>query len=140
MYRFGTIAGLMVLAVLTATPSLHGQTARPNVVFIMTDAVGYGDIGSYGGPDIDTPNIDQLATDGAMFTDFYGNVPVCTPTRAGFVAGRYQQRVGLERPLSGPGRVNGLGAGGEWADASAATQGQRLHDGSDREVAPRLRV
>ena len=108
-YRFLTTVAVVLLAGAAATSSLQAQTERPNVVFIMTDDVGYGDIGSYGGPDIRTPHIDRLARDGAMFTDFYANAPVCTPTRAGFVTGRYQQRVGLERPLSGPGRVNGLG-------------------------------
>ena len=73
----------------------------PNVVLIITDDVGYGDIGSYGAPDIKTPNIDRLAKEGVRLTDFYANAPVCTPTRAGLVTGRYQQRVRLERPLGG---------------------------------------
>ena len=107
MYRPVTIAAVALLAGLTA--ALPAQTTRPNVVFIMTDDVGYGDIGSYGAPDIRTPNIDQLARNGAMFTDFYANAPVCTPTRAGFVTGRYQQRLGLEGPLPGPAGANGRG-------------------------------
>ncbi len=73
--------------------------ARPNVVLIITDDVGYGDIGSYGAPDIKTPNIDRLAKQGVKLTDFYA-APTCTPTRAALITGRYQQRVGLERPLS----------------------------------------
>jgi arylsulfatase A-like enzyme len=109
MYRLGTIAVAAVLAVLTTASSLHAQTQRPNVVFIMTDDVGYGDIGSYGGPDIKTPHLDQLARDGTRFTDFYANAPVCTPTRAGFVTGRYQQRAGLERPFGSPGTIGGDG-------------------------------
>jgi arylsulfatase A len=78
-------------------PAVNG----PNVVLIMTDDVGYGDIGSYGAPDIKTPNIDRLAKEGVRLTDFYANAPVCTPTRAGLITGRYQQRVSLERPLGG---------------------------------------
>jgi arylsulfatase A-like enzyme len=109
MDRPATIAIGALLAGLVAAPPLQAQTARPNVVFIMTDDVGYGDIGSYGARDIRTPNIDQLAREGTRFTDFYANAPVCTPTRAGFVTGRYQQRVGLERALSGPARTNGVG-------------------------------
>ena len=73
----------------------------PNVVLIITDDVGYGDIGSYGAPDIKTPNIDRLAKEGVRLTDFYANAPVCTPTRTGLVTGRYQQRVRMERPLGG---------------------------------------
>ena len=56
---------------------------RPNVVLIITDDVGYGDIGSYGAPDIKTPNIDSLAKHGTRLTDFYANASSCTPTRAG---------------------------------------------------------
>ena len=73
--------------------------ARPNVVLIMTDDAGYGDLGSYGGTDIRTPHLDRLAREGVRFTDFYANAPSCTPTRAGLISGRYQQRVGLEYPL-----------------------------------------
>ena len=71
---------------------------RPNVVLIITDDVGYGDIGSYGAPDIKTPNIDSLAKNGTRLTDFYA-APSCTPTRAALITGRYQQRVRLEVPL-----------------------------------------
>ena len=82
--------------------SLHAQPAasRPNVVLIITDDVGYGDLGSYGAPDVKTPNIDALAKAGVRFTQFYANGPTCTPTRAGLISGRYQQRSALERPLS----------------------------------------
>src|SRR6187549_3995825 len=88
--------------------SLHAQPApaRPNVVLIITDDVGYGDIGSYGAPDIKTPNIDSLARTGTRFTDFYANASTCTPTRAGLISGRYQQRFALERPL-GTSRIDG---------------------------------
>ena len=58
--------------------------------------MGYGDLGCYGSKDIKTPNIDRLAREGVKFTDFYANAPVCTPTRCGFITGRWQQRTGLE--------------------------------------------
>jgi arylsulfatase A-like enzyme len=76
-----------------------GAQRRPNVVLIMTDDAGYGDFGSYGATDVKTPNLDRLARDGVRFTDFYANAPSCTPTRAGLMTGRYQQRVALEYPL-----------------------------------------
>ena len=84
-------------------PGLLAQPAppRPNIVLIITDDMGYGDVGAYGAPDIKTPNIDALAKAGTRFTDFYSNGPTCTPTRTGLISGRYQQRVALERPLSG---------------------------------------
>ncbi len=75
--------------------------ARPNVVLMITDDLGYGDIGSYGAPDIKTPNLDRLAKQGVRLTDFYANAPLCTPTRAGLISGRYQQRVALEEPFGG---------------------------------------
>jgi arylsulfatase A len=62
--------------------------------------VGYGDIGSYGASDIRTPNIDSLARDGTKLTDFYAS-PMCTPTRAALMTGRYQQRYRLEQALTG---------------------------------------
>lgn len=81
-------------------------TQRPNVVLIITDDVGYGDFGSCGAPDVRTPNIDSLARDGVRLTDFYANGATCTPTRAGLISGRYQQRVGLEQPLGSGGRTD----------------------------------
>jgi arylsulfatase A-like enzyme len=68
---------------------------QPNVVLIVTDDVGYGDIGSYGAPDVKTPSIDSLARDGVKLTDFCA-APQCTPTRAALISGRYQQRFRLE--------------------------------------------
>ena len=81
--------------------------SKPNVLLIITDDVGYGDIGSYGGPDIKTPNIDSLARDGTRFTDFYANGPSCSPTRTGLITGRYQQRYAIEIPLPGRGTPAG---------------------------------
>jgi arylsulfatase A-like enzyme len=104
--RLAIVALVLVSAHgLLAQPSPSRQD-RPNVVLIITDDVGYGDIGSYGAPDIKTPNIDSLAKTGTRFTDFYANASTCTPTRAGLISGRYQQRVALERPLS-TARVDG---------------------------------
>ena len=98
MRRLGLLSAICGLAL----ASLHAQPAaqsRPNIVLIITDDVGYGDIGSYGAPDIKTPNIDSLAKNGTRFTQFYANGSSCTPTRAGLISGRYQQRFALERPL-----------------------------------------
>ncbi len=73
---------------------------KPDVVLILMDDMGYGDLGSYGGPDARTPNIDRLAREGVRLTDAYANGAVCTPTRAALISGRYQQRVGLEWVLT----------------------------------------
>jgi arylsulfatase A-like enzyme len=76
------------------------QASRPNVVLIITDDLGYGDLGSYGGTDAKTPNLDRLARDGVRLTDAYSNGANCSPTRSALITGRYQQRVGIEWPLA----------------------------------------
>jgi arylsulfatase A-like enzyme len=73
--------------------------ARPNVVLILMDDMGYGDIGSYGVKDAKTPNLDRLAREGVRLTDAYANASNCSPTRAGLITGQYQQRYGIEWPL-----------------------------------------
>ena len=73
--------------------------SRPNIVFVLIDDMGYADLGCMGAKDIQTPNIDRLAREGLRFTDFYANAPVCSPTRCGFITGRWQQRVGFEWAL-----------------------------------------
>jgi arylsulfatase A-like enzyme len=93
---------LSCLALSASTQREAGNPQRPNVVLIITDDVGYGDIGSYGATDIKTPNIDRLAKEGVRLTDFYA-APQCTPTRAALMSGRYQQRVGMERALGSTG-------------------------------------
>ena len=65
---------------------------RPNVILIMADDLGYGSLGCYGGRDFQTPHIDKLAASGMRFTDFHSNGPVCSPTRAALMTGRYPQR------------------------------------------------
>lgn len=68
---------------------------RPNIVLIMTDDQGYGDLGCYGSDVLRTPHVDRMASEGVRFTDFYSCAPVCTPARANLMTGRYAQRVGL---------------------------------------------
>jgi arylsulfatase A-like enzyme len=104
----------VALAAAVSTPmssaNAEQQAAnRPNVVLVITDDVGYGDIGSYGARDVKTPHIDRLAKEGVRLTDFYA-APQCTPTRAALMTGRYQQRVQLERalPTVGPPAETGL--------------------------------
>jgi arylsulfatase A len=72
-------------------------TGKPNIVLIMADDLGYGDISLHGAPDIRTPHIDGLAESGVYFSRFYTSGTVCSPTRAGLMTGRYQQRTGCDR-------------------------------------------
>lgn len=78
-----------------AFAEVAGESAEhPNFVVIMADDLGYGDISCYGGW-IETPHLDALAASGARFTDFHSSGNVCSPTRAGLMTGRYQQRAGI---------------------------------------------
>ncbi|HEY8506240.1 MAG TPA: sulfatase-like hydrolase/transferase, partial [Gemmataceae bacterium] len=92
-----TAAGV-ALALSLAFPPLTtpaaAQPPRPNILLILADDLGYGDLGCYGCPDARTPNIDRLAKEGVRLTSFYANGPECTPTRAALLTGRYQHRVG----------------------------------------------
>lgn len=75
----------------------------PNIIVILTDDQGYRDVGFNGCTDIPTPNIDRIATNGAVFTNGYVSYPVCGPSRAGLLTGRYQDRFGFSRnPLFAP--------------------------------------
>jgi arylsulfatase A-like enzyme len=69
---------------------------KPNIIVILADDLGYADLGCQGCKDIPTPNIDSLAKNGVRFTDAYVSCPVCSPTRAGLMTGRYQERFGHE--------------------------------------------
>jgi len=100
------LASVLTLSGSSAQAQVVTSSQRPNVVLIITDDVGYGDIGSYGAPDIRTPNIDSLARDGIRLTDFYANGANCSPTRTGLISGRYQQRFGIERPLGAGGKTD----------------------------------
>src|SRR5262245_50682312 len=78
------------------------QAAKPNIVFILSDALGYADVSCYGRRDYTTPNVDRLAIEGMKFMQAYSNSANCTPTRVGLITGRYQMRleVGLEEPIN----------------------------------------
>src|SRR5262245_28184960 len=77
--------------------------ARPNVIIIMSDDMGYADLSSYGGVDIKTPSIDSIGRDGARLTDAYANGVLCSPTRAALISGRYPQRYAIEHALDSEG-------------------------------------
>lgn len=78
------VSGLLAMNALAAD--------KPNIIFILTDDVGYGDVGCYGATHVKTPNIDRLAREGLRFTDAHATASVCTPTRYAFMTGRYAWR------------------------------------------------
>jgi arylsulfatase A-like enzyme len=93
--RFGFI--LVILLLVGRVPA----QLRPNIIFIMADDLGYGDLSCYGSRQIATPNLDRLAGNGIRLTQAYAAAPMCTPSRTAFMTGRYPARtpVGLKEPL-----------------------------------------
>jgi arylsulfatase A-like enzyme len=91
---------LVTLALLLAGPLAWAADPKPNVIFIMTDDQGSVDAGCYGAKDLVTPGMDRLAAQGVRFTQFYSAAPVCSPSRAGMLTGRYPWLVGM--PNNGP--------------------------------------
>lgn len=100
---------LVVASVLTgglADSAWAQQANRPNIVIILADDLGNADLG-YRGSDIETPNIDKLAAEGVRAESFYG-MPVCTPSRAQLMTGRYAMRYGLQTLVIFPSHTFGL--------------------------------
>jgi len=87
---------LMCLILLSVFAGTSAAEERPNIVLIMADDLGYGDLSCYGSTNCQTPHLDQLAARGMRFTDFHSSGAVCSPTRAGLLTGRYQQRAGID--------------------------------------------
>lgn len=86
----------VALLLLSLVPPVFAQPRKPNIIVILADDLGYGDTGAYGSKIDRTPNIDALAASGVRFTDGYVTNPVCAPSRAALMTGRYQQRFGYE--------------------------------------------
>lgn len=93
-----------------ATSAIAAQ--RPNIIIVMADDMGYGDLSCYGHPTIRTPNLDRMAAEGLRFTDFYAGANLCTPSRAALLTGRHPIRSGMaggpKRHVLYPNATNGL--------------------------------
>lgn len=116
---------LMMMSPIAGTHADAAEPARgPNIVVIVADDLGYGDISLHGCKDIMTPHIDSLAKNGVRCTNGYVSCPYCSPTRAGFLTGRYQQRFGQEfNP-----QLLGKGGAGQGLPTGEVTIAQRLKD------------
>jgi arylsulfatase A-like enzyme len=96
----GALAGAAapIYSVPSALSAADAETKRdrpPNLLVILADDLGYGDLSCYGAPDLQTPNIDRLVAEGMRFDNFYASCPVCSPTRAALMTGRYPEMVGV---------------------------------------------
>ncbi|UCF16262.1 MAG: sulfatase-like hydrolase/transferase [Phycisphaerales bacterium] len=91
-------AGFVAAAIVTSsctTVGAQGASRKPSILMIMVDDLGYGDLSSYGATDLRTPEIDRLVAAGIRFDNFYGNCPVCSPTRASLLTGCHPDLVGV---------------------------------------------
>ena len=104
---------------------------RPNIVLILADDLGYGDLGCYGHPVAKTPHLDQLAKQGVKFTQHYANGPECSPTRTAFLTGKYQQRAGGLECAIGTGNV------GRYDDAIRLANQKELGLPASQSILPR---
>lgn len=98
-----TIGLFLILAFFTTCNNPH-QSSQPNIVFILADDLGYSQVGCYGSKYYQTPNIDKLAAEGMRFTDAYAACPVCSPTRASIMTGKYPARLHITDFIAGNNR------------------------------------
>ncbi len=96
LFRIGAILPLLLCAIAPNPCQAASPSKKPNILLIVADDLGYGDLGCYGSRENRTPNLDRLAKEGVRLTDAYASAPVCSPTRASLITGRYPQRAGFE--------------------------------------------
>lgn len=134
--RLRASATKAIVSILTLTcaiglqPRIAHAADRPNIVFILADDMGYGDLGCYGHPRARTPHLDALAAAGVRFTQHYANGPECSPTRTAFLTGRYQQRAGGLECAIGTGNV------GRYNEAIRLAEQRQLGLPADQTVIP----
>jgi arylsulfatase A len=104
-------AHLLLIGLFACAISTLAASTKPNVVVILCDDLGYGDIGCYGAKDIKTPQLDRMAVEGTRWTDFSVAAPLCTPSRAALMTGRYPGRLGLATGVLRPDAKTGLAPG-----------------------------
>lgn len=95
MNRYLTLASSILTTLLLSVSGICHAAQRPNIIVILCDDLGWGDLQNYGHPHIETPHLMQLAKDGIQFSSFYSAAPVCSPSRVGLLTGRMPNRAGV---------------------------------------------
>ncbi len=102
MKLFSALFALSIAPFTLVPAHADEPTSKPNLLVIMVDDLGYGDLSCYGAPDLKSPNIDALFDEGMRFNSFYANCPVCSPTRASFITGLYPDNAGVPGVIRTP--------------------------------------
>ncbi len=124
MKRFLASIALLVLGALAARGADSAAT-RPNIIFILADDLGWGDLGCYGNTFLPTPNLDRLAKSGALFTNFYTNGSVCSPTRSAFFTSMYPARNRIHGHFATP-EINTARGMSQWLDPAVPNLARTL--------------
>lgn len=118
------VAIFLALLCSAVLASSSASAADPNIIFLVADDLGYGELGCQGNPQIPTPNIDSIADQGVRFTQAYVTAPNCSPSRAGFLTGKIPLRFGYEfNPIGARNELLGIGLPSE-----ETTLAEHLHD------------
>ncbi len=114
-----TVTCLVLLSALFGSVGMAHASEKPNIILLLADDLGYGDISCFGSPAVKTPHLDRLASEGARLTRFYAGSAVCSPTRASVLTGRYPLRFGITKHFNDVNR---------WLPESATTVAELLSD------------
>ncbi len=101
------IASIFLASAVSLAADKPTSSAKPNIVFFLANDLGQRDLGCYGSTFYETPNLDRMAKDGALFTDAYAACPVCSPTRASLMTGHWPQRSGVTDYIGAPAKPEG---------------------------------
>jgi arylsulfatase A-like enzyme len=124
LHRLSITLCLLLIPFLSAPAAVE----QPNIIFILVDDMGWGDLGSFGSKDTKTPNIDRLAAEGLRFTQFYVNSPICSPSRTALTTGQYPQRWKITSYLSNRAENERRGMA-QWLDPAAPSLARSLKAG-----------
>jgi arylsulfatase A-like enzyme len=126
-FRLLLVAGCTSLLGVHDLRAAEGGAGRPNVIFVLIDDMGWGDLSCFGNRQADTATIDRLASEGIRFSQFYVNAPICSPSRCSLTTGQYPERWRITSFLSHRADNNWRGIA-QWLDPRATTLARILHD------------